>query len=606
MSASVSNANPPAPSGIKKLWGNLFGALQKIGKALMLPVAVLPVAGILLGVGSADLPFIPEIASQVMARAGDSVFANLPLLFAIGVALGFTKNDGVSALAATVGFGVMLATMGVMAKLGNIETKAIMGIDSIDTGVFGGILIGGVAGAVFNRFYRVQLPQYLGFFAGKRSVPIITAFAAILLGVALSVVWPPIGGAINSFSHWAAEGNPQLAFSLYGVVERSLIPFGLHHIWNVPFFFEAGTFVNPETGETVKGEIQRYLAGDPTAGNMAGGYLFKMWGLPAAAFAIIHSAPKGKRTLVSGIMISGALTSFLTGITEPLEFSFLFVAPLLYGIHALLAAAAYFTCITVGVKHGFTFSHGFIDFVLLYPKSTNAWMFFIIGPIWAGVYYATFRFVITKFNLMTPGREPDSEDSPQGADVSAETFTLELVRGFGGKSNIVNLDACITRLRVEVKDIQKANQNKLKALGASGVVVVGNNLQAIFGPRSGNLKTDMEEYLKVAGPEADEIDPPSEVTFQPDTARPKLRDPEAPQKAVAILKSLGGKTNLRQVEACAETRLRIVVNSSESINETDLLAEGVQGIVKVDEHTYHLIVGINADQYAEEVRAQAA
>src|SRR5215203_3187147 len=327
---------------------NAFSLLQKIGKCMMLPVSVLPVAGILLGVGSANFSWLPEVVSQIMAASGNAIFANLPLLFAIGVAIGLTNNDGVAALAGTVGFVVFLAAMGVCAKLRGIATTTIMGIPSIETGVFGGIIVGLIAAAAFNRFYRIQLPSYLGFFAGKRSVPIITAFAAIALGAVLSLLWPPIGGAIDRFSHWAVHGRPALAFTIYGVVERALIPFGLHHVWNVPFFFQAGEYTNPVTGALVHGEVARFIAGDPTAGNMTGGYLFKMWGLPAAAFAMWHAARPEHRKATGGIMISAALTAFLTGITEPIEFAFLFVAPMLYVVHALLAGIAYFLCIALG------------------------------------------------------------------------------------------------------------------------------------------------------------------------------------------------------------------------------------------------------------------
>ncbi|HWP06088.1 MAG TPA: PTS transporter subunit EIIC, partial [Polyangiaceae bacterium] len=243
-----------------------FSVLQKVGKCMMLPVSVLPVAGILLGVGSANFEWLPDVVSQVMAAAGSAIFGNLPLLFAIGVAIGLTENDGVAALAGTVGFVVFLAALGVCAKLRGIETKAIMGIPSIETGVFGGIVVGLIAASVFNRFYKIKLPSYLGFFAGKRAVPIITAFSVIAVGAVLSFVWPPIGSGIDSFSHWAVHGRPALAFTIYGVVERALIPFGLHHVWNVPFFFQAGEFVNPANGEVVHGEIARYIAGDPTAG----------------------------------------------------------------------------------------------------------------------------------------------------------------------------------------------------------------------------------------------------------------------------------------------------------------------------------------------------
>src|SRR3954452_12166268 len=391
------------------MFKNAFSLLQKIGKCMMLPVSVLPVAGILLGVGSANFSFLPESVSLIMAKSGDAIFGNLPLLFAIGVAIGLTNNDGVSALASTTGYVVFLAAMGVSAKLRGIETATIMGIPSIQTGVFGGIIVGLIAAWAFNRFYKIRLPSYLGFFAGKRSVPIITAFAVIFVGAVLSFVWPPIGRGIDAFSHWAVNESPALAFTIYGVIERALIPFGLHHVWNVPFFFQAGDYTDPATGSTVHGEIARFIARDPTAGHMTGGYLFKMWGLPAAAIAMWHAARPENRVKIGGIMISAALTAFLTGITEPIEFAFLFVAPVLYAIHALLAGAAYCLCILLGIKHGFTFSHGFIDYVVLFPKSHNALWLFALGPVWGLIYYTVFSVAIRKFNLATPGREVEDE-----------------------------------------------------------------------------------------------------------------------------------------------------------------------------------------------------
>ncbi len=590
------------------MWQHAFAFLQKIGKALMLPVSVLPVAGILLGIGSAHFAVFPDLLSNVMAQSGGAIFGSLAILFAIGVALGLTNNDGVSALAAVVGYVVMLATLGVMAKVLGVESKELMGIVSIDTGVFGGIVIGGIAAALFNRYYRINLPSYLGFFAGKRFVPIVTAFAAIGLGVALSFVWPPIGAGIKGFSHWAAESNPALAFSIYGVIERLLIPFGLHHIWNVPFFFEVGSYLDPTTGKVITGEIQRYIAGDPTAGNMAGGYLFKMWGLPAAAIAIWHSARPENRAKVGGIMISAALTAWLTGITEPIEFAFMFVAPVLYLIHALLAGVAYFLCIELGIKHGMTFSHGTIDYVLLYTKSTHGWWLLLLGPLWALVYYTVFRAVIKKFDLKTPGREiEEAVMSSDAATDIAHGFAKQLVLAFGGRGNIKSLDACITRLRVELNDIGKASPDKLKALGAAGVVTVGNGLQAIFGTRSENLKTDMEEYLKTAGPEADAVEQPSPVTAPaPAGIVSKLRDPAAAGKARDLIAALGGTGNIRRVDACAETRLRLVVGDDGPVNEAALRAAGVAGVMRLADRTLHLIVGLNADQYAAEMRGQLA
>ena len=575
-----------------------FGWLQKIGKSLMLPVSVLPAAGILLGVGSAKFTWLPAIVSNVMAQAGGAVFGNLPLIFAIGVALGLTGNDGVGALAAVVGFAVMLATMGVMAPLLNYEPKTIMGIASIETGVFGGILIGAVAAVLFNRYYRLQLPAYLGFVAGKRSVPILTAFAAIFVGIALSIVWPPIGRGIETFSHWAAAGNPAAAFSLYGVVERALIPFGLHHIWNVPFFFEVGQYVEPVTGKILRGEVYRFTAGDPTAGNLAGGYLFKMWGLPAAALAIWRTARPENRAKVGGIMISAALTSFLTGITEPIEFAFLFVAPLLYVIHALLAGLAYFVAIELGIHHSTTFSHGLIDFVVLYPNSQRGWWLIWLGALWALMYFTLFRTLILRRDLKTPGRELEDAAALSGdrsglTGIPADqgSMAARLVAAFGGAGNIASLDACITRLRVELNDVSRASQESLKALGASGVMQVGSGMQAIFGTRSENLKTDMEEYLRSTGG----------VTANPSWSEPATPSgvgiaatPEQRQRARAIAAALGDDDNIVRVEACAHTRLRVEVRDSRQVDVHALERAGATGVWLLSRTLMHIIVGDQA------------
>ena len=586
---------------------NAFPFMQKIGKSMMLPVSVLPVAGILLGVGSANFSWLPASVSQIMAASGNAIFAALPLLFAIGVAIALTDNDGVAALAGVVGYVVFLAAMGICAKLRGIETSTIMGIPSIETGVFGGIIVGLIAAWAFNRFFKIQLPSYLGFFAGKRAVPIITAFAVIVVGAIMSFIWPPIGGAIEAFSHWAVHGRPALAFTIYGLVERALIPFGLHHVWNVPFFFQAGEYTDPATGAVVRGEIARFIAGDPTAGNMTGGYLFKMFGLPAAAIAIWRAARPEQRAKVGGIMISGALTAFLTGITEPIEFAFLFVAPVLYGIHAVLAGIAYFLCVALGIKHGFTFSHGLIDYVVLFPKSHNALWLLVLGPIYAGVYYGIFSFAIRRFNLMTPGREVETEEQKAARSASGDSFALQLVRAFGGRSNIANLDACITRLRVGLHDVTKASAEKLKALGAAGVVVVGSGVQAIFGTQSENLKTEMQEYLKTAGPEADAVEEPSPIKAPaPAGLKPPLRDPDAARKANAYIAALGGKTNIVRVDACAQTRLRLVVRDKAQVRESALKAEGIAAVVKLDGDVLHLLADLNADQYAAEMRGQLA
>ena len=475
------------------MFKNLFVVLQKIGKSLMLPVSVLPIAGILLGVGSADLSWIPSSVSQVMAEAGGSVFSNMPLIFAIGVALGFTNNDGVSALASVVAYGIMSKTMIVVAPwvLG-LTPAEIEAQHLTDTGVLGGIIAGIIAASMFNRFYRIKLPEYLGFFAGKRFVPIISGLIAIFVGIILAFIWPPIGTAIQRFSEWAAYQNPAVAFGIYGVVERALVPFGLHHIWNVPFQMQVGEYVN-SAGQVFHGDIPRYMAGDPTAGMLSGGFLFKMFGLPAAAIAIWHSARPENRVKVGGIMISAALTAFLTGITEPIEFSFMFVAPILYVIHAILAGLAFVICILLGMLDGTSFSHGLIDFIVLSGNSSKLYLFPIIGILYAITYYSIFRFLIVKLNLKTPGREVEDKNAKQ-ADKSA--MGQSLVAAFGGKDNISSLDACITRLRIGVKEIEKVDRDELKRLGAAGVVVVGSGIQAIFGPKSDNLKTEMDEYIR--------------------------------------------------------------------------------------------------------------
>ena len=438
-----------------KAFKQAFGLLQQIGKAVMLPVSVLPVAGILLGIGSSKLSWLPLKVSELMAKTGEAVFGQLPLLFAVGVAIGLAGGEGVAALAATVGYFVLIATLAFMARWRGItpeqapesqlkpfleeisqhlqiasgEVKILVGNSKIDTGVVGGILVGAIAAYLYKRYYRIELPPYLGFFAGKRFVPIATAFSCIVLGLVLSFVWPPIGGAIKIFSDWATKESTVMAVFIYGLVERSLIPFGLHHIWNVPFYFEIGSFTT-ETGEVVHGDITRFMQGDPTAGILGGGYLFKMWGLPAAALAIWHSAKAEKRAFVGGIMISAALTSFLTGITEPIEFSFMFCAPLLYVLHAFLAGTAFVAFHVAGGLMGTSFSHGLIDFLILSSKATNPYLVFVLGPLYALIYYTLFRFCIQYFDLKTPGRETETL-SLSGVEQGGEEFCRHLALAFG-------------------------------------------------------------------------------------------------------------------------------------------------------------------------------
>ena len=589
------------------MFKSAFGVLQQIGKALMLPVAVLPVAGLLLGIGASNFSFLPEIVSQVMAKGGDAIFGNLPIIFAVGVALGLAKNDGVAAIAAVVGYFVMTATLGVMAVFLHVPVLAGKTVPTIDTGVFGGIIIGAIAAALFNRYFRIQLPSYLGFFAGKRFVPIVTGLAAIVAGVVLSFVWQPVQSGIDIFSHWAADSDPRLAATIYGFVERLLIPFGLHHIWNVPFFFEIGSYTDA-AGKVVHGDINRFFAGDPTAGILSGAFLFKMWGLPAAAIAIAQTAKPENRVKVMGMMISAALTSFLTGITEPIEFSFLFVAPALYAVHAVLAATTQFVANTLDIHMGFTFSQGGIDFLLFNVFGSNAhnwWMTLILGPIYAAIYYGVFRFAILKFNLKTPGREDDAvatvETATEALDGNDRFATArKLVTAFGGAQNITNLDACITRLRVGVADIAKVDQPKFKEMGAAGVMVVGQGLQVIFGTQSENMKTDMEEYLRSqpAGGAA-----PAAAVVAPAVAKAAAPSVAARLKADQMIDALGGRANIVSVEAVSGTRVRVEVANPQRFDQSLVKKAGVRAVATLGAANYHLIVGDDAGEVAQALSA---
>lgn len=328
----------------------------------------------------------------------------------------------------------------------------------------------------------------------------------------LAFVWPPVGDLINNGANNIVKANTPVAVFVYGIVERSLIPFGLHHIWNAPFFFT----LNVGGWKDCNGILTCFFAGHPESGILGGGFLFKMFGLSGAALAFYRTAKPENRARTGSIMAAGALTAFLTGITEPLEFSFLFVAPLLYVVHVLLAGLAFPIMYLLGGRLGYTFSHGAIDYGLFYANGIKPWLVLLVGPIYFAVYFVVFTAVIRMFNLKTPGREEAEADPGEAREHAADRFAQQLVLAFGGKSNITDLDACITRLRVGVHDINKADQSKLKALGAAGVLLVGNNMQAIFGTRSDNLKTDMEEYLRTAGDEAELTD---EATKRSATSR---------------------------------------------------------------------------------------
>ncbi len=576
----------------KKL--GVFGQLQRIGKALMVPVAILPAAGLLLGIGAgmknmyiqiADPtdgkvpPGLFNLVASTMEGAGDVVFGNLALLFAIGVAIGLTADAGVAALAATTGFLVMNKTIGVFMGIQQVTIPAcpdnaiqcevesvttttqlsattdyfgwpdtpsaafasILGIPSLQTGVFGGILAGAVAAWAYNKYFRIELPAFLGFFAGKRFVPIMTAFMSLLLGIALCFVWPPVADGIN----WLAtlmESWGAIGVFFFGLIERSLIPFGLHHIWYSPFWFQFGSWTN-DAGVTFTGdnrmwfgqfaEISSGITPNPVVNGVAtvnspeftegtGKYLtgkfpFMMFGLPAAAYAMYRQAKDSQKKIAAGILGSAALTSFLTGITEPIEFTFLFIAPWLFGIHAVIAGLSFMVMYITGTQIGLTFSGGFIDYFLfgLLPYGSTRepfWNVLIFGLILIPVYYFLFTWAVKWKDLATPGRESDEEamadygehelqlsDEEKLAALSAGDHKSEaemsqaekVLAAFGGFENISSVDACITRLRISVNDKSKVDKAKLKRLGAAGVLEVGDNMQAIFGTRAEILKGEI-------------------------------------------------------------------------------------------------------------------
>ena len=501
----------------------LFGILQRIGKALMLPVALLPAAGILLGIGTmfqnqdflVNFPFLAnegfQMFARVMAQSGDIIFANLPLIFAVGVAVGLTDGEGVAGLSAIVGFLVMNKVMGVvlgidMDMMGNPMYALVLGIPTLQTGVFGGIIVGCLAASMYKRFYNMELPSYLGFFAGKRFVPIVTAGLALIIGLLMTVAWPPVQNGLLEFSRSMIDANRTSAAFIFGVIERALIPFGLHHVFYNPFWYQFGEYTNA-AGQLVMGDQSIFFAQlrdgvEFTAGTfMAGKFPFMMFGLPAAALAMYHEAKSSKKKIAAGILFSAALTSFLTGITEPIEFAFLFVAPVLFGIHCIFAGLSFMMMEILNVKIGMTFSGGLIDFMLfgVMPGRTQWWLAIVLGLGLAVIYYFGFRFFIRRFNLKTPGREDDTDDELNvNVDINSDSLAVNVLAALGGKENIVTLEACITRLRVIVVNSDNVDKKRLKALGAAGVMHVGDNIQAIFGPKSDNLKSQIKDVIKTS------------------------------------------------------------------------------------------------------------
>ncbi|MDB8822167.1 maltose/glucose-specific PTS transporter subunit IIC [Peptostreptococcus anaerobius] len=528
----------------------IFGILQRIGRSFMLPIAILPVAGLFLGIGgSFTNPTTIEAYNltavlgpgtfansllTVMAQAGEVVFANLPILFAMGVAIGMAKAEkAVAALAGALSFFIMHTAIAAMITVNGGADKMLagsvamtVGIQSLQMGVFGGIIVGLGVAYLHNKFYKIQLPQALSFFSGTRFVPIITAIVYLVVGILMFYVWPTVQLGINQVGQLVRVSG-YFGTWIYGFMERILIPFGLHHVFYLPFWQTSVGGSLEVGGKMIEGAQNIFFAqlADPTVQKfsvdatrfMAGKFPLMIFGLPGAALAMYRTAKPEKRKLVGGLLFSAALTSMLTGITEPIEFTFLFVAPFLYLIHCIFAGLAYMLMHIMKVAVGMTFSGGLIDmtlFGILQGQSKTNWIGIVIAGIgYFVVYYFLFSFLIKKFNLKTPGREDDAnaevklytkadvnakkgKASSKGANASDDELSIAIVHGLGGKSNIESVDNCITRLRCVVVDSKKVKDDVLKATGAAGVIKSGSGVQVIYGPKVSIIKSNLEEYLE--------------------------------------------------------------------------------------------------------------
>ena len=465
---------------------NILGFFQRLGRSLQLPIAVLPVAALMLRFGQPDLLNMPFIA-----QGGGAIFDNLALIFAIGVASTWSKdNAGAAALAGAVGYFIL--------------TKAMVTINpTVNMGVLAGIITGLIAGMTYNRWADIKLPDFLSFFGGKRFVPIATGFFCLVLAAVFGYVWPPVQAAIHSGGEWiVSEGA--FGAGIFGFVNRLLIPTGLHQVLNTIAWFQIGEFTNA-AGAVVHGDINRFYAGDGTAGMfMSGFFPIMMFGLPGAALAMYLAAPKARRPMVGGMLLSVAVTAFLTGVTEPLEFLFMFLAPMLYLIHALLTGISLFVATTLGIHAGFSFSAGAIDYVLMYKlpaASQNVWLLLVMGLVAFVVYFVLFSAVIRMLNLKTPGREDEGDllvkdEANSNTEEGLADLSRQYIGAIGGSDNLNVIDACITRLRLSVKDASLVNDAQCKRLGASGVVKLNKQtIQVIVGAKAESIAEEMKKQI---------------------------------------------------------------------------------------------------------------
>ena len=544
--------------------GTLAGA-QQLGRALMLPIAVLPVAALLLRLGQPDvikvMPFLATIGPPI-AAAGGAIFSNLGLLFAVGVAVGLAReNHGAAGLAALVCY--LVTTEGAKVVIGGDAAQQLSRL-SVPAGIVSGL----IGGLLYNRYHAIQLPPYLAFFGGRRFVPIASGLVGIVTAFLFGHGFPALQHGMDVLSRSVVSAGNAGLF-VYGVLNRLLIVTGLHHILNNVAWQLLGEY----HGAT--GDLNRFFKGDPTAGAfMSGFFPVMMFGLPAACLAMYRAAKPERRKAVSGLLASMALTSFLTGITEPIEFTFMFLAPLLYAVHAVLTGVALVVMNVLGVRLGFGFSAGLFDYLLNYGLTTRPLWLLPVGALYFAVYYAIFRACITVFNLQTPGREPVEEAS--FVPVPAGTRAAAFVTALGGAENLTSVDACATRLRLVVSNADAVDQAALKRLGAHATVKVSSNaLQVVLGP--------------IADQVAGEI-------------RAQLHAPVTPD-AFALLTALGGRANVREIEVVASSRLRVRVANSAAIDEEAIRALGLRGIARPAADRVHVLVGPSAEGALTSLRA---
>lgn len=561
---------------------SLLTGLQSVGRALMLPIAVLPVAALLLRLGQPDLLNVPAIAA-----AGDAIFSNLGLLFAIGVAIGLAReNHGAAGLASVVGY--LVTTKGaevliavppeVTAQLtGQARDYAIAAFRARELAklsVPAGLLSGLIAGWLYNRYSDIRLPSYLAFFGGRRFVPIASGTAGIVLALGFGFGWPVLERGMDATSE-AVLASDSIGLFAYGVLNRVLIVTGLHHILNNMAWFLLGDY------QGVTGDLKRFFAGDPSAGAfMSGFFPVMMFGLPAACLAMYRAALPERRQAVGGMLFSMALTSFLTGVTEPIEFSFMFLAPVLYAIHAVLTGFAMAMMDLLNVRLGFGFSAGLFDYVLNFSQATQPLWLVPIGLVYFGLYYGLFRFVIVRFNLATPGREID-ENNHSGEATTQDDDIQSWIRALGGAHNLIAVDACTTRLRLAIANQQAVNEAALKSLGARGFVRPSpETLQVVVGPIADQLASSIRAGLKL----------PANVATPAIPLNQPLPQASGPQvSAQSLLQALGGVANIRELRLAA-SRLCITLNDAALAGELEKIS-GVRGIARPAVNTLHIVAG---------------